>query len=330
MRAQHPSDVAEFFTALDLVRANGYAIFDRLLSDDTVERLRAELDPWFSAAPKCRSGLCGWGGDRFGSVLLKSPSSHALALHPVILELVNAVLGPHCDWYQLNLTQAVRLHPGRRRQVPHRDEEVWPCRHNGIEYLVNVMWALSDLTARDGATLLWPRSHLNRLSCELDLAQATVAQMPKGSALVYLGSVTHCASADRSDEPRTALIMSYSLGWLKQHENAFLAYPPAVARHFPPALRDLLGYRIHRPNLGAYEGQDPSVLFEATSHGLPAVDAFAEAVDYEVDDSRGRGYKSSTQRAVAGTVRAHPEACDPKPSEPSEFNGPPDSAPLRS
>ena len=92
-----------------------------------------------------------------------------------ILELVNAVLGPNCDWYQLNLTQAVRLHPGRHRQIPHRDEEIWPCQKNGIEYLVNVVWALSDFTARNGATLLWPRSQFNRLSRELDLAEATAA-----------------------------------------------------------------------------------------------------------------------------------------------------------
>jgi hypothetical protein len=30
-----------------------------------------------------------------------------------------------------------------------------------------------------------------------------------------------------------------------------------VARHFPRRLQELLGYRIHRPNLGGYEGQDP-------------------------------------------------------------------------
>ena len=271
-------------TALDLLRANGYAIFDRLLSEDIVARLCEELDPWFSATSKCRGDLCGWNTTRFGSVLLKSRASHELALHPVVLELMDAVLGPHCDWYQLNLTQAVRLHPGQHRQIPHRDEEIWPCQKNGIEYLVNVVWALSDFTARNGATLLWPRSQFNRLSRELDLAEATAAEMPRGSALVYLGSITHCGGANRSDEPRTSLILSYSLGWLKQYENAFLAYPPTVARQFPQALRDLIGYRIHRPDLGGYEGQDPSVLFEKTSHALAAVYADRENTTLEQQD----------------------------------------------
>jgi ectoine hydroxylase-related dioxygenase (phytanoyl-CoA dioxygenase family) len=109
-----------------------------------------------------------------------------------------------------------------------------------------------------------------------------VAEAPRGSAIVYLGSVTHCAGANHSEKPRTGLIFSYCLGWLKQYENAYLTYPPEVARHFPKPLRELLGYRIHRPNLGGYEGQDPSVLFEGRSHTLAAVDAISAATAAEL------------------------------------------------
>lgn len=269
-------------TALDLLRSNGYVIFDRLLPEETVDQICAELEPWFAATPHCRGDFYGWNTTRFGSVLLKSQSSHALALHELILSIMDEVLGPHCDWYQLNLTQAVRLHPGQRQQVPHRDEEMWPCIKNGVEYLVNVMWALSDFTAENGATQLWPRSQFNRLSREVDPADAVIAEMSRGSALVYLGSVTHCGGANRSDRPRTGLILSYCLGWLKQYENAYLSYPPNVAKQFPQAVRDLIGYRIHRPNLGGYEGQDPSVLFETDTHALPAVDAIPEATAREL------------------------------------------------
>lgn len=271
-------------TPLDLLRANGYVIFDRLLPEATVDRLRDELEPWFAATPRCQGDFYGWNTTRFGSVLLKSQTSHALALHELILAIMDQVLAPHCDWYQLNLTQAVRIHPGQRQQVPHRDEEMWPCPKNGVEYLVNVMWALSDFTVENGATLLWPRSHFNPLSRRVDPADAVIAEMPRGSALVYLGSVTHCGGANRSNQPRTGLILSYCLGWLKQYENAFLSYPPHVAKHFPKALRDLIGYRIHRPNLGGYEGQDPAVLFESDSHTLPAIDAIPESAARELQD----------------------------------------------
>lgn len=267
---------------VDILRAHGYVIFERLLAQDTLDQVCADLEPYFQATPRCQGDFYGWNTTRFGSVLLKSPASHSLLLHEQMLPLADEILGPHCDWYQLNLTQAVRIHPGERQQVPHRDEEMWPCHKSGVEYLINVMWALSDFTAENGATLIWPRSHFRPPSRGMDPAHAVIARMPRGSALVYLGSVTHCAGANRSSRPRTGLIMSYSLGWLKQYENAFLSYPPQIARRFPQAIRDLIGYRIHRPNLGGYEGQDPAVLFETHSHELAAIDAIPEETAREL------------------------------------------------
>lgn len=274
--------IGDVTAALDLLRSQGYLIFERLVAEETVDRVCMELEPWLAATPRCQGDFYGWTTTRLGSVLLKSQASHELALHPLMRSIMDEVLGPHCDWYQLNLTQAVRLHPGQRQQVPHRDEEMWPCQKNGSEYLVNVMWALSEFTADNGATLLWPRSHFRKLSRDLDPAHAVPGVMPRGSALMYLGSLTHCGGANRSALPRTGLIFSYSLGWLKPYENPFLSYPPSVARSFPPALRDLIGYRIHRPNLGGYEGQDPAVLFETDSHVLPAIDSIPDPIAQEL------------------------------------------------
>lgn len=275
---------ASLDTALSRLGSNGYAIVERLAPDAVIDEVCAELEPWFAATPQCRGDFYGWNTTRLGSVLVKSQASHALVLNELALSIMHEVLGPHCDWFQLNLSQGVRIHPGERQQVPHRDEEMWPCAKNGVEYLVNVMWALSDFTAANGATLLWPGSHRSALDRQIEPANAIVAEMPRGSALVYLGSVTHCAGANRSAAPRTGLILSYCLGWLKQYENAFLAYPPAVAKQFPAGVRDLLGYRIHRPNLGGYEGQDPAVLFETSSRSLAAVDAVPPAIAHELQE----------------------------------------------
>jgi hypothetical protein len=267
---------------IDVLRSQGYVILDGLIPEPMVERICGELEPWFAATPHCRGDFYGWNTTRLGGLLLKSAVCHELVTHPWMLSIMDRVLGPHCDWYQLNLSQGVRIHPGERQQVPHRDEEMWPCVKGRSEYLVNVMWALSDFTAENGATLLWPRSQFDPLSRDIDPTVAIAAEMQRGSALVYLGSVTHCGGANRTSAPRTGLIFSYCLGWLKQYENAFLAYPPHVAAQFPRQIRDLLGYRIHRPNLGGYEGQDPAVLFETDSRTLAAVDSISEATAMEL------------------------------------------------
>ena len=98
--------------------------------------------------------------------------------------------------------------------------------------------------------------------------------MNPGAALVFLGSALHSAGANCTSDARRGLVVGYSLGWLKPYENQWLAYPPDVARNFAPDLAALVGYRQHRPNLGNYEGQCPSVLLG--DHGelpLGAIDA---------------------------------------------------------
>ncbi len=269
-------------THLDRLRAHGYTIMENLAAPEVMDAVCTELEPWFDATPRCQGDFYGWNTTRFGSVLTKSPASHALLLNGSALELADAVLGAHCDWFQLNLSQGVRIHPGERQQAPHRDEEMWPCSESRTEYLINFMWALSDFTEENGATRIWPRSHFSQLDRQLNADGQIVAEMPRGSALIYLGSVTHCAGANRSSVPRTGLIFSYCLGWLKQYENGFLTYPPEIAKDFPKAIQDLLGYRIHRPNLGGFEGQDPALLFTKRSHALAAVDAISAGTAAEL------------------------------------------------
>ena len=87
----------------------------------------------------------------------------------------------------------------------------------------------------------------------------------------------HGAGANRTTLPRTGLIVSYSLGWLKPFENQWLVYPPEIARTFSPELAALAGYQLHRPDRGNYEGQCPSVLLkEGLSEYLPSVDGVTD------------------------------------------------------
>jgi ectoine hydroxylase-related dioxygenase (phytanoyl-CoA dioxygenase family) len=137
---------------------------------------------------------------------------------------------------------------------------MWRAPPGEIEYLINVMWPFTPYREENGATVIWPDSHRRQSEYELDRADAVSAEMEPGSALLFLGSTLHGAGANRTKLPRAGMIISYCLGWLKPFENQWLVYPPDVARTFPPDLSALVGYQQHRPNLGNYEGQCPSVL----------------------------------------------------------------------
>lgn len=252
----------------------GYCIIPDALPSQAVYALDDDLADHFARTPFGQGGFYGTTTKRFGRLLIRSHHAAALVRHRLVLGIVEAVLAPWCDRIQLNTTQAIAVHPGAPAQLPHRDQDMWRATIGEIEYLVNVMWPLNHFTADNGATLVWPRSH-GAMALEPEPAQGPVAaEMRPGAALLFLGSTLHGAGANVTRQVRRGLIVGYSLGWLKPYENQWLAYPPAVAKTFPPELAALVGYCQHRPNLGNYEGQCPSVLLgEHADEPLGAIDA---------------------------------------------------------
>lgn len=262
----------------------GYCIIPDALPPATIAALDMDLHMDFEDTPFCQGPFYGETTKRFGRLLSRSSHAASLVQHTVIQGIANRILSPWCDHIQLNVAQAIAVHPGAPAQLPHRDADMWRLTPGAGESLVNVIWPLSDFTDKNGATRLWPKSHgSSAVDCE-GLEPAIAAEMEPGSALVFLGSTLHGAGANCTTDVRRAVVVGYSLGWLKPYENQWLAYPPDVARTFSPDLAALVGYRQHRPNLGNYEGQCPSVLLGPPGpQRLGAIDALrpdqAEAVE---------------------------------------------------
>lgn len=252
----------------------GYCILPGIMPAEAVAMLDDDLQPVFERTLFCRGDFYGEHTKRVGSLLARSPRAAAFVQHGLILAIVERVLQPWCDTVQLNLTQAIEIHPGAPRQFPHRDQDMWAATKGEMEYLVNVMWPFTPYRRENGATLVYPGSHG---VCALDAeppADCFAAELDPGAALLFLGSTLHGAGANRTTVVRRGMIVSYCLGWLKPYENQWLAYPPRVARDFAPDLAALVGYRQHRPNLGNYEGQCPSILLQdRLPRRLGAVDA---------------------------------------------------------
>ena len=156
----------------------------------------------------------------------------------------------------MNLTQAISIEPGDPAQFLHRDEELFPFPH-AFEVMSNAMWALDDFTVENGATRLVPGSHLWPRDREPVPGEALPAEAPAGSVVLWLGGVLHGGGANRSGRVRRGAVMSYRLAWLAPTEKLLLSTPPEVARTLPERLQRLIGYQLHRPNLGWVEGQDP-------------------------------------------------------------------------
>lgn len=258
----------------DRLKAEGYCIIPDVVPLETISAINEDLNERFAATPFSEGGFYGPRTKRFGSLLKRSLAAHHFVQHPLILSIVQEILGPWCDRFNLNLTQGIEIHPGAPAQFPHRDQDMWQGEKGRIEYLVNVMWPLTEFTSENGATHIWPGSHYPGVLDMAPIDRPICAEMSPGSVLIFLGSTLHAAGGNYARSVRRGLIISYCLGWLKPFENQWLCYPPEVARNFSSELAELIGYCQHRPNLGNYEGRSPSILLNGSVPDyIGAVDA---------------------------------------------------------
>lgn len=240
----------------------GALIIENALSPNALAVVRRQLDRWFTVTPAGEGNFFGRRTRRFGGLFAKAPGSSVLALHPLIAPLIDQTLKgsdperPSCDVTELNLAQAIAIEPGERVQLLHRDETLWPWRP-AFEVMANVMWALDDFTEENGATRIVVGSHRWPRERRPEASEVTVASAPAGSAIVWLGGTLHGGGANRSTQVRRGVVVSWRLGWLAPAERMLLSVPPDAARTLPPALQRMIGYQIHRPNLGWVEGRDP-------------------------------------------------------------------------
>lgn len=267
---QHVSTETSVDEVHAILERDGCVVVGGVVGHHVVDRVAEELATFFERAEFGTGNFVGFRTKRLGSILRKSGSALQMLAAPLVVESMEALLRPWCERIQLNLSQAISIHPGESAQILHRDDELFPCRDFRGEMMANAMWALTDFTAENGATQIVPGSHLWPREREAQPHEVVSAQMTKGSVLIYRGSLIHGGGANRSDAPRSGVIFGYNLGWLRQGENQYLAYPPEIARFFSPEVQRLIGYTVHRPNLGLYECNDPQRLLTPSWNGAMA------------------------------------------------------------
>lgn len=161
------------------------------------------------------------------------------------------------DNYYLNTGQLICIGPGESPQILHRDELNWPSAMNpACEITITALFALTDFTQENGATVIAPGSHRwpGRLPA-VDPDQLCQATMEAGSALLYSGKVIHGGGANHtSDQVRVGLHAGFVRGWLRAEENHQLTTTLEQARGLPERVQQLLGFRSYDPEKGGRLG----------------------------------------------------------------------------
>ena len=218
-------------------------IIDNFLSDQNLESIKNDLKPYLDVTRNGQDEFTGFETKRVGALMARSKTCQDLALDPLINQMAESFLGPHCESYQLHFTSAIQIGPGESSQILHRDRGVWggyiPRK---IETQFSTVWAINDFTKENGATQVVPGSHKWHKDREPLPEEIAYAEMKAGSVFIYTGSVLHGGGTNVTEQPRLGVFLHYAPSWLRQEENQYLSCPPEVAKNFSPELRSLIGY----------------------------------------------------------------------------------------
>lgn len=258
------------------IERDGYTIVEGAIEIDLVDRIAAELrsleaELGVQPASNLFEGLR---TVRIYNLLARAKVFEEIPVHEGVLPIVERVLDRGCLVSSLS---SIAIEPGEAPQPIHADDQLIPLPKPHVAIVCNTMWAITEFTLDNGATRLVAGSHRAERSPELGTSYDTVAAvMPRGSVLVYHGSLWHGGGANVSAERRVGVAMNYCAGWIRQQENQQLGIPPEVARGFSPRLRKLVGYGIYRGLVGHVDKCSPVDLLDDAGPRRVVGEAFGE------------------------------------------------------
>lgn len=259
---------AQVDAAVATMHAQGWIVLDGLLPDATVDRAESELRRLLEETPTGRDSFEGFDTQRIYALAGKTRAADPMLAHPVITGICERVLGPG---FRISSATTIAIGPGETAQSLHYDAQVYPLPRPEPQVVVNTMWAISPFTEANGATRIVPDSHDwptgERPAPD---AHTVPAEMPRGSVVVYLGSLWHGGGANQTDQVRIGLNLEYAAGWVRQQENQYLVVPPDKAADVPSEVLQVLGYSVTPPFLGYADARDP--LRHLARHGYLTAD----------------------------------------------------------
>ena len=253
MSIQYFEPNADLEKILHAIRMDGGAVLTKAMETKNIEIFKSELQPYLTQSPYGRDDFSGKCTRRTGALIARTPSSHDFIMDKRILYLARKFLAPFTEKITLHLTQATTIYPGSEAQLIHRDRFAWGTHiPREIEPQFNTLWAVTDFKRENGATKFIPGSQKWAWDREAKKTEVEAVEMPKGSVLLYTGSVLHGGGENVSDAPRTGLNLTYCLAWLRQQENQFLSCPPYIAKTLDEELQELVGYTQGTYGLGYF------------------------------------------------------------------------------
>lgn len=259
MDTRTPASLAEH---ADRIAEQGFTILENVIDpalvDEIAEALR-RLEVDLGIVPAANE-FEGTQTVRIYNLLVHGKVFEQIPVHPAVLPLVERVLDAGC---LISSLSSISICGGETPQPIHADDQLMPIAKPHPATVCNTMWAITDFTEDNGATRVIPGSHLADHSPNYGQHYDSIAaEMPRGSVLVWHGSLWHGGGENITDQRRVGVAMNYCAGYIRQQENQQLGIPRAIAAGFPTRLQQLCGYGVYQGLIGHIDKRDPIELLD--------------------------------------------------------------------
>jgi ectoine hydroxylase-related dioxygenase (phytanoyl-CoA dioxygenase family) len=245
--SQHVATIAE----------QGYTIVEDAIEEDLLDELASELrrlEVELGIVP-ARNDFEGEQTVRIYNLLVHGKAFERIPVHGNVLPIVEGVLDDGC---LISSLSSIAICEGETPQPIHADDQLMPIPKPHPPTVCNTMWAITDFTEANGATRIIPGSHKADSSPNYGQHYDSIpAEMPRGSVLVWHGSLWHGGGANTTPERRIGIAMNYCAGYIRQQENQQLGIPREIAAGFEERLQRLCGYGVYYGLIGHIDKHDP-------------------------------------------------------------------------
>jgi ectoine hydroxylase-related dioxygenase (phytanoyl-CoA dioxygenase family) len=164
---------------------------------------------------------------------------------PEILAVVDATVSPTAILHLQNGFILPSFKPGEAPKVfQNRYHMDFPRVLNGYLISINVMLAIDEFRADNGATIILPGSHQKVEAPNLEKLEHTAvpATCPAGSMLVFDSTLYHAAGPNTSGADRLAINNQFTRSYVKQQIDYVRALGDDRVLAQPPRTQQLLGW----------------------------------------------------------------------------------------
>lgn len=233
---------------LESIRMEGFVAVSSVFEDDQLERIRKAM---YEAQKSIARNI---GPDRLEragemgvlrAVCIYDQVFLDLLATPEVLAVVDATVSPAAI---LHLQNGFILPSFKRGEGPkvfqNRFHMDFPRILNGYLASINVMLAIDEFRADNGATIVLPGSHQKVPAPDLEKIEATAIPVtcPAGSMLIFDSTLWHAAGPNTSGADRMAINHQFTRSFIKQQIDYVRALGDDRVLEQPPRTQQLLGW----------------------------------------------------------------------------------------